>query len=49
MFGSWNHEGEMLPFKPFKSIGNHGKRALHVRIFFWQIRYRLYFNDKNHV
>ena len=32
-FGSWNHEGEMLPFKPFKSIGNHGKRALHVRTF----------------
>ena len=33
MFGSWNHEGEMLPFKPFKSMRNHGKRALRVRTF----------------
>ena len=33
-FGSWNHNGEILPFKAFKSIGNHGKRALYVRILF---------------
>ena len=34
VFDLWNHEGEMLPLKPFKSMGNDGKRALHVRIFF---------------
>ena len=33
VFDLWNHEGEMLPLKPFKSMGNDGKRALHVRIF----------------
>ena len=31
-FGFRNHKGEMLPFKAFQSIGNRGKRALHVRI-----------------
>ena len=34
-FGSWNHKGEMLPFKAFQSMGNQGKRALHVRTFFF--------------
>ena len=49
-FGSWNHKGEMLPFKAFQSMGNQGKRALHVRTFvFLQIRYRLYFSDINHI
>ena len=27
-------EVKLVPFKVFKSMGNHGKRALHVRIFF---------------
>ena len=31
-FGFRNHKGEMLPFKAFQSMGNRGKRALHVRI-----------------
>ena len=34
-FGSWNHKGEMLPFKAFQSMGNQGERALHVRRFFF--------------
>ena len=29
-FGSWNREGEMLPFKAFESMGNQGKGALYV-------------------
>ena len=33
-FGSWNHKGEMLPFKAFQSMGNQGKRALYMRIVF---------------
>ena len=31
-FGFRNRKGEMLPFKAFQSMGNRGKRALHVRI-----------------
>ena len=31
-FGFGNHKGEMLPFKAFRSMGNRGKRALHMRI-----------------
>ena len=31
-FGFRNHKGEMLSFKAFQSMGNRGKRALHVRI-----------------
>ena len=31
-FGFRNHKGEMLPFKAVQSMGNRGKRALHVRI-----------------
>ena len=31
-FGFRSHKGEMLPFKAFKSMGNRGKGALHVRI-----------------
>ena len=46
-FCSWNHKGEMLPFKDFKSMGNE-KRVLYVRILL-QIRCQLYFNDMNHI
>ena len=38
-FGSWNHEGEMLPFKAFQSVGNQGKRALHVRTVFFLCKF----------
>ena len=43
-FGSWNHKGEMHPFKAFKSMGNHGKE-FYTRGYFLQIRYQLQFND----
>ena len=31
----WNYEGEMLSFKAFHSMGNQGKRALHIRTCFF--------------
>ena len=49
-FGSWNHRGEIASLQGLQYYGKSRKKSFARLIdFFFQIRYRLYFNDKNHV